>query len=105
MKFLFIENRGKTAFWQHVAGELHRHGHDIAWLVQNPQYVPHAPDGVAVHVLPFPPGITPRSSPTAGAGILKAAKLTTLTTVSRSNLCFVKRAQMSWSARRHCFTN
>ncbi|MDA0890936.1 MAG: hypothetical protein O3C15_01295 [Proteobacteria bacterium] len=40
MKIVFVENRGKTVFWSAVARELMRHGHDVAWLVQNPAYAP-----------------------------------------------------------------
>jgi hypothetical protein len=54
MKFLFIENRGKTEFWQHVAAELQGRGHSIVWLVQNPQYTPKMGGDTVVHVLPFP---------------------------------------------------
>jgi hypothetical protein len=56
MKLLFIENRGKTAFWQHVALELQSRGHQVAWMVQNPQYMPDSFVGKSpVHLLPFPP--------------------------------------------------
>lgn len=59
MKILFIENRGKTAFWQQVALGLQARGHQIAWLVQNPQYVPPVFAGSPhLHVLPFPPAET-----------------------------------------------
>ena len=52
-KILFIENRGKTRFWAHVARALSVRGHEIAWMVQNPVYRPSASAG-AIHVLPFP---------------------------------------------------
>jgi hypothetical protein len=56
MKLLFIENRGKTAFWQQVALELQSRGHQVAWIVQNPQYLPDAFEGKSpVHLLSFPP--------------------------------------------------
>ncbi|MFC4216388.1 hypothetical protein [Pseudophaeobacter arcticus] len=49
----FVENRGKTAFWQDVAGVLKRNGHKVSWIVQNPVYKPSAPGGDVV-VLRFP---------------------------------------------------
>lgn len=52
---IFIENRGKTAFWQYVALNLQRLGHQISWIVQNPQYAPSAFAGNRhLHTLPFP---------------------------------------------------
>lgn len=54
-RILFIENRGKTAFWEHVALSLQVRGHQIAWMVQNPQCVPRTFAGSPhLHVLPFP---------------------------------------------------
>lgn len=53
-RLLFIENRGKTHLWERVAAELARAGHQVAWIVQNPQYTPAPAAGVRVHVLPFP---------------------------------------------------
>lgn len=62
-RILFVENRGKTSFWQPVALDLQRRGHQIAWIVQNPQYVPDAFAGSThVHVLPFPPSQTNKQS-------------------------------------------
>jgi hypothetical protein len=40
MKLLFIENRYKTFFFDLVATELEKHGHDIHWVVQNPNFLP-----------------------------------------------------------------
>jgi hypothetical protein len=56
MKILFVENRGKTAFWQHVALDLQQRGHQVAWIVQNPGCAPPAFSGSThLHVLAFPP--------------------------------------------------
>ena len=49
---LFIENREKSRFWNCVAQELMRCGHDIHWLVQNPVFK-HGLVG-KIHLLPFP---------------------------------------------------
>lgn len=55
MKVLFVENRGKTAFWERVALRLRDDGHQISWLVQNPAFTPSAfADAGSTHVLPFP---------------------------------------------------
>jgi len=35
---MFIENRGKTAFWNKLAKALEDKGHEIFWIVQNPVY-------------------------------------------------------------------
>jgi hypothetical protein len=52
---LFIENREKTFFWEHVAAALSARGHRVAWLVQNPQFMPRMPEACGeIHVLPFP---------------------------------------------------
>ena len=52
---IFIENRGKTSFWNPIALDLQRRGHEISWIVQNPQYIPDAFKGdIHMHVLPFP---------------------------------------------------
>ena len=40
MKLLFIENRYKTFFFDLVATELEKQGHDIYWVVQNPNFLP-----------------------------------------------------------------
>ncbi|MCK0108287.1 hypothetical protein MWU58_03210 [Flavobacteriaceae bacterium S0825] len=40
MKLLFIENRYKTFFFDLVATKLEKHGHDIYWIVQNPNFIP-----------------------------------------------------------------
>lgn len=79
MKFLFIENRGKTAFWQPIALELQKRGHDIAWLVQNPQYVPGAfAADPSLHILPFPPDAS--GSPTRESESWVAANFPALVT-------------------------
>ncbi len=51
MKFLFVENRYKTYFWEAMAQHLVRAGHDVAWLVQNHAFMPAIG---RVHVLPYP---------------------------------------------------
>jgi hypothetical protein len=37
---VFVENRGKTAFWAEVARGLQKCGHYVGWIVQNPMYAP-----------------------------------------------------------------
>jgi hypothetical protein len=56
MRVLFVENRGKTAFWERVALRMQGDGHEIAWLVQNPVFAPSAfAHSDRMRVLPFPP--------------------------------------------------
>jgi hypothetical protein len=38
MQVVFVENRGKTAFWAEVAQALMASGHSVGWIVQNPSY-------------------------------------------------------------------
>ncbi len=40
MKLAFVENRYKTWFWDALAQEFQRAGHQVAWLVQNPVFMP-----------------------------------------------------------------
>ena len=40
MRVVFVENRGKTAFWAGVAQALTARGHNVGWIVQNPSYAP-----------------------------------------------------------------
>lgn len=40
MRVVFVENRGKTAFWAGVAQALTARGHSVGWIVQNPSYAP-----------------------------------------------------------------
>lgn len=40
MKLLFIENRYKTHFFDLVAAELEKLGHEIFWIIQNPNFLP-----------------------------------------------------------------
>ena len=40
MKLLFIENRYKTYFFEHVARKLRSEGHDIYWIIQNKGFSP-----------------------------------------------------------------
>lgn len=42
---MFVENRGKTAFWGKVARRLVLAGHEIGWIVQNPAYAPRRDTG------------------------------------------------------------
>lgn len=52
-RITFVENRGKTAFWVHVARELRRNGHSISWIIQNHAYRPLASDGRQI-CIPYP---------------------------------------------------
>lgn len=40
MKLLFIENRYKTYFFDLLAAELEKLGHEVYWIVQNPKFLP-----------------------------------------------------------------
>jgi len=40
MKILFIENRYKTYFFELIANQLGKNGHEIHWLIQNNQFLP-----------------------------------------------------------------
>ncbi|MEJ1221497.1 hypothetical protein [Sediminicola sp. 1XM1-17] len=40
MKLLFIENRYKTFFYDKIADQLAKSGHEIHWLIQNKQFLP-----------------------------------------------------------------
>ena len=40
MKLLFIENRHKTYFFEPIAAQLSKNGHEINWLIQNKQFLP-----------------------------------------------------------------
>ncbi len=40
MKLLFIENRHKTYFFEPIANQLSKNGHEIHWLIQNKQFLP-----------------------------------------------------------------
>lgn len=51
MKFVFIENRYRTYFWDALAREFLAAGHRIAWIVQNPVFMPTTGQ---VHVIAFP---------------------------------------------------
>lgn len=42
---MFIENRGKTAFWAKVAQRLTLAGHEVGWMLQNPAYAPRCVSG------------------------------------------------------------
>lgn len=53
MRVVFVENRGKTAFWAEVARGLIARGHNVGWIVQNPAYAPPGGTG-AVFALGFP---------------------------------------------------
>ncbi|WP_309498781.1 hypothetical protein [Sulfurovum sp.] len=51
MKILFVENRYKTYFWEQIAKELSKHGHEIFWLIQNHTF---APAFANVYKVPYP---------------------------------------------------
>lgn len=53
MRVVFVENRGKTAFWAEVARRLIARGHSVGWIVQNLAYAPPSGTGEAVF-LGFP---------------------------------------------------
>jgi hypothetical protein len=40
LKILFVENRYKTFFWEKIAIELQKEGHEIFWIVQNSNFTP-----------------------------------------------------------------
>lgn len=50
---MFVENRGKTAFWAEVARGLKARGNAVGWIVQNPAFAPPREIGEAF-VLGFP---------------------------------------------------
>ena len=52
-RITFVENRGKTQFWNEIAKELLAQGNKISWLVQNPAYGTSALVGTRI-ILPFP---------------------------------------------------
>ncbi|MFM7013246.1 MAG: hypothetical protein ACKO0Z_28605 [Betaproteobacteria bacterium] len=54
MKFLFIENREKTLFWDKVALSLEGQGHTVHWLIQNHKFRPNKSLNTAATVLPYP---------------------------------------------------
>ncbi|UTW46021.1 hypothetical protein KFE80_03760 [bacterium SCSIO 12696] len=51
MRFLFVENRYKTFFWEAIAESLISKGHEIFWLVQNKNF---RPSSGVVYQLPYP---------------------------------------------------
>jgi hypothetical protein len=51
MKIVMLENRYKTFFWDALADYFIKQGHDVAWIVQNPGFMPKS--GTA-NVIPFP---------------------------------------------------
>jgi hypothetical protein len=51
MKILFVENKHKTVFWETLAKELVKDGHDIYWIVQNKLFKPSIGE---VNVIPKP---------------------------------------------------
>jgi hypothetical protein len=52
-RVVFVENRGKTAFWVEVARALIAEGHSVGWIVQNPAFTPSGPVGDVIF-LGFP---------------------------------------------------
>jgi len=71
----FIENRGKTVFWQAVAARLRADKHQISWIVQNPVYKPKQAKmaGDRVYILPFPKPQTKHSTNNDDDGIPELA--------------------------------
>lgn len=53
MIIVFVENRGKTAFWVELARGLLQCGHSVGWIVQNPLYAPPSDVGTRLN-LGFP---------------------------------------------------
>jgi hypothetical protein len=51
MKILFVENRYCTRIWHAVGRQLLIHGHDVAYMIQNPVF---APKNAQCFLLPFP---------------------------------------------------
>lgn len=51
MRILFVENRYKTKFWELVASELEKKGHEIFWIVQNHLF---KPSFGKINILPYP---------------------------------------------------
>ena len=51
MKVVFVENKHKTKFWEHIAQELLKNGHEVFWIVQNKLF---SPKIGYVHVIPLP---------------------------------------------------
>ena len=51
MKLLFIENRYKTYFFDLLAAELEKLGHEIYWIVQNPKFLPTVGN---IHIIKYP---------------------------------------------------
>ncbi len=53
MKLLFIENRYKTYFLDLIAAQLEKQGHEIYWIVQNPNFLPQVGE---ISIIPYPSG-------------------------------------------------
>ena len=51
MKILFVENRYKTYFWENIAKDLSKHGHEISWIIQNNTFAPATSN---VYKVPYP---------------------------------------------------
>jgi hypothetical protein len=57
MKVMFVENREKTLFWEHIGAWLTACGATVSWIVQNPLFSPASHDPASarrIHRLPFP---------------------------------------------------
>jgi hypothetical protein len=56
VRVCFVENRGKTVFWEAVADAMRLRGHEIAWIVQNHAFCPRSAKriGDQVVVIPYP---------------------------------------------------
>lgn len=75
-KLLFLENRGKTTFWEQVACALEQQGHTVAWMVQSPVYLPSLfRDSARLHLLPFPSAAELRAA--AGSSVSDYPELVT----------------------------
>jgi hypothetical protein len=48
MKILFVENRYKTGFWEIIARELVKEGHEICWIVQNHLFKPEVGESIVI---------------------------------------------------------
>ncbi|MGX4729980.1 hypothetical protein [Pseudomonas corrugata] len=51
MKIVMLENRYKTYFWDKLANYFVNQGHEISWIVQNPNFMPKIGK---INVIPFP---------------------------------------------------
>ena len=52
MKILFVENRYKTYFYEAIAKQLQKKGHEINWLIQNHDFAPNSQSNK--YLIPYP---------------------------------------------------